>query len=276
MSDRGLGSIGAFLLDLDGVLYRGESAIPGAVEFIADLQRYRIPFMFVTNNSSRTPAQYVTRLELMGLYVHEQAFLTSSLVTAAFLSEAAEPGTPVYVIGEEGLRGALTESGLRITGDHAEARFVVVGHDTEVTWRRLADATLAVRRGAVFVATNPDRTLPTEEGLLPGAGALLAALEAASGIAPIVIGKPEIAIFREALDRLHVRAEDAAMIGDRWDTDILGAKRAGLYAIAVESGVDDAKALHQARPQPDRVFADLAAFHHAWRSDRRAALGKGR
>jgi 4-nitrophenyl phosphatase len=266
MVDRDLGSLRAFLLDLDGVLYRGETPLPGAREFIVDLQSRGVPFQFITNNSTRTPAQYVAKLARMGLCVGEESLLTSSLATAAYLSDVAQPGTPMYVVGEMGLLRALKDRGFTVTDDHTAARYVVVGHDTSATWRKLANAALAIRRGAPFVATNPDRTLPTEEGLLPGAGALLAALEASTGIAPLVIGKPEVGVFRQALLRLGVGPAVTAMIGDRWDTDILGAKRAGLCAIAVRSGADSAEVFAQASPPPDWVFEDLSALHAAWRS----------
>jgi len=266
VSDRSLSSVRAFLLDLDGVLYRGKTPLPGAARFIADLQALRVPFMFITNNSTQTPSQYMAKLGRMGVRVPEEALLTSSLATADHLSCVAPPGSPLYVIGEVGLLEAVEERGFVITGDHRAARYVVVGHDTALTWRKLADATLAIRAGAAFVATNPDRTLPTEEGLLPGAGATLAALEAASGVVPLVVGKPEVTIFRLALARLDVQPEVTAMVGDRWDTDILGGNRAGLSTIAVLSGVDTADVFAQTMPRPDFLFEDLAELHTAWRS----------
>lgn len=257
-TDRDLTMLRAFLLDLDGVVYRGDAPLPGAAEFIAALQARRVPFMFVTNNSTRTPAQYVARLARMGLRVDEESILTSALATAAYLADIAPPGTPIYVVGEGGLRRALRERGFVITDDHTVARYVVAGHDTTLTWHKLAGAALAIRRGAPFIATNPDRTLPTEEGLVPGAGAVLAALETATDVSPLVIGKPEVTIFRQALARLGVAPEHAAMVGDRWETDIVGGHRAGLRTIAVLSGATTAEEFAQADPPPDWVFDDLA------------------
>ena len=282
MTDYNLGTIRAFLLDLDGVVYRGDTALPGAAEFIAALQARRVPFLFITNNSTRTPAQYVARLARLGLRVSEETVLTSALAAAAYLAGVAPHGAPVYVIGETGLRQALAEQGFLLTENHAVARYVVVGHDTTLTWRKLADATLALRRGVPFIATNPDRTLPTEEGQVPGAGVILAALEAASAVSPQVIGKPEKAIFRQALARLgdfgetsvssdfgeFSRAagpERTAVIGDRLETDILGGHRAGLRTIGVLSGVATAQEFAQANPTPDWVFEDLADLLAAWR-----------
>ena len=208
----------------------------------------------------------MAKLERLGLTVGEEAVLTSSLATAAYLSSIALPGTPVYVIGEVGLHRALSDRGFLVTDDHTAARYVVAGHDTALTWRKLADATLAIRRGAPFIATNPDRTLPTEEGLVPGAGAVLAALQAASSVSPQVIGKPEAAIFDQAMARLGVDTEHSAMIGDRLETDILGGQRAGLRTVGVLSGVTTAEEFAQADPPPDWVFEDLAALLAAWRS----------
>jgi len=266
MADRDLSTIRTFVLDLDGVVYRGETPLPGAVEFITELQTRDVPFLFITNNSTRTPAQCVAKLERMGLTVGEEAVLTSSLATAAYLASIAPPGTPVYVIGEVGLHRALSDRAFLVTDDHTAARYVVAGHDTTLTWRKLADATLAIRRGAPFIATNPDRTLPTEEGLVPGAGAVLAALQAASSVSPQVIGKPEAAIFDQAMAWLGVDTEHAAMVGDRLETDILGGQRAGLRTVGVLSGVTTAEEFAQADLPPDWVFEDLAALLAAWRS----------
>jgi len=191
-------SIQSLIIDLDGVLYRGDEAIVGAREFIALLQREGIPFLLLTNNSTRTPGQYVTKLGKMGIAIEESDVLTSAQATALYLERIARPEARVYAIGEEGLRAALGE---RYTIAEEGADFVVVGMDTGLTYEKLRVATLLIRGGARFIATNPDKTLPTEEGLVPGNGAVLAALEAATGVSPFVVGKPEPAIFdlREAI-----------------------------------------------------------------------------
>jgi 4-nitrophenyl phosphatase len=263
-----LESLGAFLLDLDGVVYRGDVRLPGAAAFIAELQAVGIPFLFVTNNSTRTPAQFAAKLARMGIRVDERLLLTSALATSAYLTTVAPPGTKVYVIGEIGLRRSLTERGFVATDDWRAARYVVVGHDTSLTWHKLADATLAVGLGATFIGTNPDSTLPTEEGLVPGAGAILAALKVASGQAPLVIGKPESIIFEQALAILGTRREVTAMIGDRLDTDIRGAQRAGLRTIGVRSGVTSQDGFLRSDPLPDWIFDDLAGLLTAWRAPR--------
>jgi 4-nitrophenyl phosphatase len=254
-------SIKSLMIDLDGVLYRGDEAIVGAKEFIALLQRERVPFLLLTNNSTRTPGQYVAKLARMGIAIEESDVLTSAQATALYLERIAPPGARVYAIGEEGLRAALRE---KYTIAESEADFVVVGLDSELTYEKLKTATLLIRSGARFIATNPDKTLPTEEGLIPGNGAIVAALEAATGMAPLVVGKPEPAIFDLALARMGGGKEGAAVIGDRLETDILGGRRAGLITILVLSGATSRQELENSSIKPDMVFEDVRQLYEAW------------
>jgi 4-nitrophenyl phosphatase len=251
----------SLIIDLDGVLYRGDEAIAGAREFVALLQRERIPFLLLTNNSTRTPGQYVTKLAKMGIVIEESDVLTSAQATALYMERIAPPGARVYVIGEEGLRAALRE---KCTIGEEGADFVVVGMDSELTYEKLKTATLLIRSGARFIATNPDKTLPTEESLVPGNGAILAALEAATGVAPFVVGKPEPTIFDLALARMEVGKEGAAVIGDRLETDILGGQRAGLITILVLSGVTSRQGLEDSTIKPDLVFESVRQLYEAW------------
>ncbi len=254
-------SIKSLIIDMDGVLYRGNEVIEGAGEFIALLQREGVPFLLLTNNSTRTPDQYVEKLAEMGIAVEEGDILTSAQATALYMERIAPPRTRVYAIGQEGLQAALREKYTIVEGG---ASFVVVGMDTELTYEKLKIATLLIRSGAKFVATNPDRTLPTEEGLIPGSGAILAALEAATGVAPFVVGKPEPAIFDLALARMGVGREGAAVIGDRLETDILGGQRAGLITILVLSGATSRQELENSCIKPDLVFEDVRQLYDAW------------
>jgi len=254
--------IQAFLLDMDGVVYRGASPLPGATEFLSRLQSDRVPFLFVTNNSTRTPQQYVDKLSSVGVDISPETVLTSALATAGYLAQSAPAGTRVLVVGEIGLVMALEQQGFVITENHAEAEIVVAGFDSGVTWDKLARATLAIRRGAPFVATNPDRTLPTEDGLVPGAGSILAAIEAASDVSPQVVGKPESTIYEQALSTLGTDPGTTAMVGDRLDTDIVGARRLGLPTIGVLTGVSTAEEFAQGGT--DWVFPDLAGLLAAW------------
>ena len=265
--------IKSLIIDLDGVLYRGDQAIVGAREFISLLQREGVPFLLLTNNSTRTPGQYVTRLARMGIAIRESDVLTSAQATALYLDRIARPGARVYAIGEEGLRAALEEKYTTFPSPPCEggsdvvetgADFVVVGMDTGLTYEKLRVATLLIRGGARFIATNPDKTLPTEEGLIPGNGAIIAALKAATGVAPFVVGKPEPAIFDLALARMGVGKEGMAVIGDRLETDILGGQRAGLSTILVLSGATSRQELENSSIKPDLVFEGVGQLHEVW------------
>jgi len=253
--------IKSLIVDLDGVLYRGDQAIVGAREFIALLQREGVPFLLLTNNSTRTPGQYVTKLAKMGVAIEESDVLTSAQATALYLDRIAPPGARVYVIGEESLRAALRE---KYTIAQEGADFVVVGMDSRLTYEKLKAATLLIRGGARFIATNPDKTLPKEEGLAPGNGAIIAALEAATGVAPLVVGKPEPAIFDLALAKIGAGKEGASVIGDCLETDILGGQRAGLATILVLSGATSRKELENSTIKPDLVFENVRQLYEVW------------
>jgi len=260
-----LRDLDGFLVDMDGVLYRDDTPLPGMQDFIRQLQSRDLPHLFLTNNSSRTPLQYAERLRALGAAVSPERILTSALVTAAYLSRAARAQDRVLVIGGPGLRAALLDVGLQLTEDPDAAEFVVMGLDRDVTYDKLARATRAVGRGARFLGTNADRTLPAARGLEPGAGALLAAVEVASGVRPQVFGKPESPMFEQALRLLGTPPGRTAMIGDRYETDILGAQRAGLVTIAVATGVSAADWLRQQDPPPDHVFPSLLEVYEALR-----------
>ncbi len=258
-----LRSLRAFMFDMDGVVYLGNQVFPGSAAFLAGLRRRHVPFIFVTNNSTTPPAQVAERLNQMGITAGVSDVLTSSQVTAAVLA-AETPRCRVFVLGEHGVAAALIEAGLPLTDDYREAEAVVVGMDRDLTYNRLRDAALAIRRGARFIATNADRTLPDEVGEIPGAGALVAALVAATDVQPVVVGKPEPAIFQHALARLGTAAGQTAFVGDRPETDVVGGQRAGLRTVGVLSGVGTAAAFAALRPPPDWVFADLAALAAAY------------
>jgi len=251
----------AFLIDMDGVLYRGEAPIAGMQEFLAYLDARTIPHLFLTNNSSMTPRQYADKLHRMGVTTSPERILNSAIVTAAHVRRSA--GARVFMLGGMGVREALADAGLALTDSHEDATHVVVGLDREVSYEKLARATLAVRRGAEFLGTNGDLSYPSERGLEPGAGALLAAIEAASGVAPRLFGKPEAAMFETALHRVGTEPARTAMIGDRYETDILGGQRAGLVTIAVTTGVHDENHFRRQIPPPDFIYASVAEIHHA-------------
>jgi 4-nitrophenyl phosphatase len=261
--DETLGSLRHLVIDMDGVLYRGGEAISGSADLIGFLRGQGIDFVLATNNATRTPRQFVEKLAGMGVEVHPDEVLTSALATAAYLTSIAPPGTRVFVVGMDGLQAALQEAGFVLVDDGAE--FVVVGMDFTVCYERLAQATRQIRAGATFIGTNPDRTFPSERGIMPGAGSLLAFLEAATDVRPTVIGKPEAAMLEQALARMGAPPATAAILGDRLETDILAGQRAGMRTILVLSGVTDRALLAVSEIQPDLVFKDVAHLHAAWR-----------
>lgn len=264
MSERiALTELRGFIFDLDGTLYRGNEVIPGAAEFIADLRRTGVPLLFLTNNATTPPDAVAQRLTGMGIPATPEEVLGSAEATAATLA-AELPGCRVYMVGEVGLREALLAAGLTITDDFRAADAVVVGMDRAVTYPKLRDAALAIQRGVPFIATNTDRTLPTELGLIPGAGALVGLLEIATEVKPRVIGKPSAAIMRLGLRRLGTPAAYTAAVGDRPETDILGGQAAGMPTIAVLTGAGTAEQFAAMQPGPDWVFEDLAALGRAY------------
>ena len=249
------------IIDMDGVLWRGDTPLPGLVAFFHALRRRDITFVLATNNASKTPDQYVAKLVGMGVTVTHDEILTSAQAAALHVARHASNGARVFAIGEDGVRQALAEQGLRLAGLYeVDAGFVVVGMDRRLSWDKLATATLNIRAGAQFVGTNPDATLPTERGITHGNGAVLAALTAATGVTPIIIGKPEPIMYQQTLARLGGTTTDTWALGDRLETDILGAKRAGLRSILVLSGVTTPEQLAASDYQPDLVLADIAAL----------------
>jgi 4-nitrophenyl phosphatase len=261
-----LRQINNLIVDMDGVLYRGQESLPGAREFLTYLVEERVPFVLATNNSTLTPGQYVAKLAGMGMEVTEDCILTSGQASALHLARVVPAGTKVYAIGEDGLLSALREQGFQLT--EKGVQYVVVGMDRQLTWDKLRGAALAIRAGATFLGTNPDTTLPTEEGLVPGNGANLAALEAATGIAPLVIGKPQATLLELAMHKMGVTHDGTAIIGDRLETDILGGRNAGITTVLVLSGIATREELEDSPYHPDLVFDGIDQFYQDWREQR--------
>jgi len=246
------------IMDMDGVLYRGNTALPGAMEFLPWLEERRIEYLMLTNNSGRTPAGWGDKMAALGMPVSAEHIMTAAQATAAYLHRVAPQGGRVYIIGGRGLEEAvLDNSGGLFVLDDRHPDFVCVGLDTGFTYDKLKRACLAIRAGARFIASNPDLTYPAEEGLLPGAGSLVAALEACTDVKALVIGKPEHTAFDLALERLGADPTATAMLGDRLDTDILGGIRAGLTTIMVLTGISTQADLAASAYHPDYVFPGL-------------------
>lgn len=254
----------AFLLDGDGVLYRGDEALPGARELIDAFNARGLPYLLLTNNASRTPEQLAAKTAALGIAIDAAHIFTSAQATARYLQTQYPAGSRVLTVGESGLTVALADAGFALVDAADEAEVVVIGLDRTATYARLAEAALAVGRGCPFIGSNPDRSVPTERGLEPGAGALLALVQAVTNVAPLIIGKPEPLFFQQALARLGVTAADTVMVGDRYETDILGGAVAGLRTAAVLTGVSSAAEFAAGNPPPTWVFPDLVTLAQAW------------
>ena len=225
----------AYLIDLDGTLYRGSQPIEGAADFIAGLNRHDIPHLYVTNNSTKSPEDVVAKLTDIGIEARPAEVVTSAMATADYIS-SEKTGATVYMIGDTGLRTALTDAGLTVKDD-IDVDYVVVGLDEQINYEKLTKATLAVQRGATFISTNKDPSIPKEQGFLPGNGSLTSVVTVSSKTAPTFIGKPETPIMQKALDLLQLDKEDVAMIGDLYDTDIMSGINIGIDTIHVQTGV---------------------------------------
>jgi 4-nitrophenyl phosphatase len=273
MKDTGKPSLRLVIFDLDGVIYRGRQPVPGAAELVGALRAAGLLVRFATNNSMATRALYVPRLVEMGIAAQADEIVTSTSATIDYL-RAHLPGVrTVMAVGADGmldeLRGAGFEAkaageavGEGYDGGPLNATYdaVIAGLDPAFDFRRLAAATTAIRAGARFIATNADLRYPTPTGFLPGAGAIIAALRAAGGADPLVIGKPEPGIFTAILERAGIAPDEAVAIGDNPDADMVAAHRAGLRSILVLTGVADATlaATLDGERRPDHVARDPA------------------
>ncbi len=242
--------------DLDGVVYRGSQPLPYAVSSLSAATLAR-RVCFATNNASRTPEQICEQLRALGLAVDPERVLTSAQAGADLLAGGAPPTGPVLAVGGPGVACALRAVGLEVTEDPDQARAVLQGWGREVRVADLAAAALAVRAGARWVATNTDRTLPVPGGLVPGNGTLVSAVAEASGRQPEVVGKPHPPLFRAAARRLASRSERLLHIGDRLDTDVLGADRVGADSLWVLGGVDGFAQLLRSPARPTYAAGDL-------------------
>src|SRR3989440_9093345 len=250
-----LEGINNYLMDMDGVMLRGTTLIPGAPEFVQRLRTQGIPFLILTNNSLYTPRDLQVRLSYMGLDVPPEAIFTSALATAQFL-HAQRPGGRAYVIGESGLTTALHDIGYVLTDQDPE--FVVLGETTAYSFDRITRAIRFVMAGARFIATNPDVMGPGEGGIVPATGAVAALISAATGVKPYFVGKPNPLMMRTALRTLGAHSENSVMIGDRLDTDIIAGTESGLRTILVLTGVTTREEVERYPYRPTWVRESIA------------------
>lgn len=251
-----LKEIRALVFDMDGVLWRGKEALPGLNAIFDWMTAERIPYLLATNNSMSTAQMYVERLASHGVTVPKETIITSGIAVRDYLRLTYPPDVTVGAVGMQALMEVLFDEGGFTRDDH-RPQVQVVGTDLNFGYNDIKRACLAIRAGAAFVATNPDTTLPTEEGLVPGCGAMIAALVACTEVTPTVIGKPEKYMFELACSRLGLMPHEVLMVGDRLDTDILGANRAGARTALVLTGVSQREEITTTGIEPTMVATDL-------------------
>jgi NagD protein len=249
-----------YLIDMDGVIYRGSQLIPGAERFIRELQEYDVPFLFLTNNSQRTRRDVAVKLQRLGIKAGEEHVFTCAMATARFLAQQKPNGT-AYVIGEGGLLNALHQNGYSIVDKDPD--YVVVGEGRTFNAEMLEAALGMVLAGAKLIATNLDPNCPTQNGMRPGCGALVAMLENASGIKALSVGKPSPVMMRTARKELNLSSAQTIMIGDTMETDIIGGVQLGYKTVLVLSGGTKAEDLKRFAYGPDIVAESIGHISHA-------------
>lgn len=264
-----LRSAKGFVFDMDGVVYLGSTLLPGVNDLFDTLRLRDIPFVLGTNNSTATPKSFVDRLKAMGVHVKENQIQSSTTVTREVLM--SDPDIPedgmILCVGQPSIGEILqANTMLRIAGEEDSVEdvvAVVAGLDFDFTYQRMARAVEAIEKGAKFIATNADDRLPTEDGYQPGAGACIAGIAVASRVNPTVVGKPEPLMMQKAAEHMQLNPADVVMVGDRLDTDILAAERAGLMTALVLTGLTDRAMIAESAILPDYVFEDLPALLQA-------------
>ena len=250
--------IQALILDMDGVLYRSNEAIGDLPAIFRRIDELGLKVMYATNNTFRTPAQYVGRLASFGVKSEEWQFITAPLATARALSQRWPDGGPIHMMGEVGLRKVMEDKGFYHADEDVLA--VVSGLDKSFTYDMFVKAIRLIVKGAPFIGTNPDLTFPTPDGPAIGTGGQLAILEACSGVKPEIIGKPYPAMMEMALERLGMQPEQALVVGDRLNTDIAAGQAAGCKTALVLTGIATREEAEHWDPRPDIIAEDLAAI----------------
>jgi NagD protein len=244
-----------YLIDMDGVLVSGQTLIPGAVQFIDNLKARQAKFLVLTNNPLYTPKDLAHNLQRLGLDIPAELIFTSALATASFLQKQRPNGT-AFVIGESGLTSAIHSAGYIIT-EH-DPDYVVLGETHAYSLESLTKGIRLILRGARFVATNPDPSGPSVDGIVPACGAVAALIEKVTGIAPFFVGKPNPLMVRTALNYMGVHSEDTVIVGDRMDTDIIGGVQNGMETILVLTGVTRPEDISQFPYIPFHVYNSVA------------------
>lgn len=248
-----------YLIDLDGTIYKGKERIPAGEAFIHELQARKIPYLLVTNNTTRTPKMIQQMLaERFNVQTPLATIYTASLATVDYMDDMNR-GKTAYVIGEKGLKDAIFQAGY--TEDQENPAYVVVGLDTQLTYEKLTLATLAIQKGALFIGTNPDLNIPTERGLLPGAGTIVQLLEAATRIEAVYIGKPMPIIMNKSLEHLGLARKDVLMVGDNYLTDIMAGIKNDIATLLVTTGFTKPEEVIGLPIAPTHVVSSLAEWN---------------
>ncbi|HEY0222534.1 MAG TPA: TIGR01457 family HAD-type hydrolase [Lactovum miscens] len=248
----------AYVIDLDGTIYLGEGRIPEAEDFIHRLQEKKIPYLFVTNNTTRRPEVVQKRLSMkFNIETPLETVYTVSHATADYM-KADGKGNRVYIVGEEGLKSELHEAGF--IDDEINPDYVVVAVDFSFNYDKLKVATFAIQKGATFIGTNPDLNLPTSEGLLPGSGTIVRSVQAATQVEPIIIGKPTAIIADIILKKLGLPKEDLIMVGDNYLTDICTGIDNGIDSLLVTTGFTKPEEVPNLPIAPTYVVSSLAEW----------------
>ncbi len=252
--------IKGLILDMDGVLWRGDQPLLDMQAFFASMDSFGIQVILATNNATKSVSQYQEKLRQFGVSLPANHIVNSAMSAAYYLKNKYPSGGPVFVVGESGLVTTLEDWGFHLAENDVLA--VVAGLDRTITYAKLSSAAQLIRSGVEFIGTNPDLTFPSPNGLTPGAGSVLAFIEAGSGVKPIITGKPEPFMFDLALQRMGLAPDQVLAIGDRLDTDILGGQRAGCRTGVVLTGVATLTEIQSWSPQPDLVLENLADLPH--------------
>ena len=247
----------AIVLDMDGVLWRDKQPIGNLASIFKRIADLGLKVVLATNNGTKNVTEYQEKLDGFGVTLKEWQIINSAMACGSYLQEHFPQGGKLYVVGSPSLKDTLRNYGFEIVEEGVPVLAVVAGLDRQINYTKLRNATLQIYKGAVFIGTNPDRTFPTPEGLVPGAGSILAAIEAATYTPPIIVGKPSPLLYNLALERLGVNPQQIIAIGDRYDTDIAGGIRAGIKTALLLSGVEDASRSSEWIPAPDIIAQDL-------------------
>ena len=254
--------IKALILDMDGVIWRSDTPIGDLPAIFGRIEERGLKYVFATNNGTKTPEQYVEVLKQFGVQLQPSQVVTSALGVADMLARKFPPGTKAFMIGEDGVRAALEEKGFEILSVESapDAQFFVIGIDREISFDKMREATLLVRRGVPFYATNPDKTFPTPRGEIPGAGAWISVITTATELEPIYAGKPFPFMMELSLERLGTKKHETLVVGDRLETDMAAGQAIGCPCALVLSGVSTRTQAKEWTPPVDIIAEDLSSL----------------